>query len=472
VCGITLTGSVDCFGSSFTLPPTSSAEAIAVGDFGVCALLDDGSVTCGGQASTSSPDPTHRFGQISVGSTHACGMRTDGTVECWGSDAQGQLKPPANVIFQSVTAGPGATCGLSFGKAYCWGFPSLVPTDSLASLTFGADALCGLRGDGSAVCSPGPTDAPSGKFTSISVSPEILPRTVCGVRPQGTVECWGDQSHAPPSGRFRDLAVGATEVCGLSLDGTVTCWGKRPRALDRDLPPRAYRALAMGSAHVCAISAGSRISCAGTSFQGQTAPPRGCGFRAIASGPDVSCALGSEEPGVACWGSSFDLPGLGPPPSGLFSGLTMATASADARACVIDADGSPRCWGKGVAWPGTFPPGKYREVAAGHVVDCAITDTGALSCPAAGEPIAGPFHGLAVQPLQGAERVCALDELGALRCWNTTSNWPAQESSEPGPFVKFALNVLGDRGGPNTCALLPNAQIKCWGPRLNRPEQE
>ena len=55
----------------------------------------------------------------------------------------------------------------------------------------------------------------------------------CGIRTDGTVTCWGDNTHAqadPPPGEFNAIAAGGTHSCGIRTDGTITCWGTKTRS--------------------------------------------------------------------------------------------------------------------------------------------------------------------------------------------------------------------------------------------------
>src|SRR4051812_18342256 len=50
----------------------------------------------------------------------------------------------------------------------------------------------------------------------------------CGIREDGTVACWGDNSSGqatPASGQFVQISVGTYYTCGVRVDGTVACWG-------------------------------------------------------------------------------------------------------------------------------------------------------------------------------------------------------------------------------------------------------
>ncbi|HEX6371520.1 MAG TPA: hypothetical protein VF006_21555 [Longimicrobium sp.] len=82
------------------------------------------------------------FTVISSGAAHTCAVATNGRVYCWGSNEHGQLGAPTvadagcdgvpcartpvpaatPILFRSVSAGAGHTCGISVDlRAYCWG---------------------------------------------------------------------------------------------------------------------------------------------------------------------------------------------------------------------------------------------------------------------------------------------------------------------------------------------------------------
>ena len=50
----------------------------------------------------------------------------------------------------------------------------------------------------------------------------------CGLRPNGSVSCWGEDDHEqsrPPEVLFAQLSTGEWHNCGLTTIGTVACWG-------------------------------------------------------------------------------------------------------------------------------------------------------------------------------------------------------------------------------------------------------
>src|SRR5256885_2918230 len=50
----------------------------------------------------------------------------------------------------------------------------------------------------------------------------------CAIRTDGTVACWGDNSHGqatPPAGTFTQVSAGGAHTCAVRSDSTVACWG-------------------------------------------------------------------------------------------------------------------------------------------------------------------------------------------------------------------------------------------------------
>ena len=66
--------------------------------------------------------------------------------------------------------------------------------------------------------------APEGRFTSVSAGRDHI----CGVRTDGSVACWGDDSFGkatPPQGGFVSVGAGWHHTCGVRTDRSVACWG-------------------------------------------------------------------------------------------------------------------------------------------------------------------------------------------------------------------------------------------------------
>jgi hypothetical protein len=118
-----------------------------------------------------------------------------------------------------------------------------------------------------------------------------------------------------------------------------------------------------------------------------------------------------------------------------------------AHVCVA-AEGAPQCWGSG---PPTRPfDTPVLQLASGGDVLCALAPDGTVGCTGAPGMSAPPgtYELLAVDGDAG----CALDAVGAMRCWG-----PAVEvAGAAGPFTALAV----DDG--RACALDPDGQARCW----------
>ncbi len=258
-CGYRLDDSLVCWteGQNTFFDPTPIAvEAFAVSDGdSVCWLLPDGAVACWGTIGS----PIGTFRSISLGGSHeqfGCGIRTDNTLACWGNDSYGwgQLLPPAGE-YKSVSAADGHACAIKTDDTVacwgniadggsCWGgdpddFQACVdhmevgdPWTPLSG-TFLAisGSYCGVHTEGHIECEIGDRERRwwkiEGAFQSVGIG-SWAEHYACGLYLDGTIECWGDNSHGraePPNGQFLSISTAAQHACAVRTDGTVACWG-------------------------------------------------------------------------------------------------------------------------------------------------------------------------------------------------------------------------------------------------------
>ena len=232
---------VTCWGYNShgqTDAPTGRFTAVSAGRSHSCGIRTDRIIECWGDKSYFSnysgqrvqwQDPQGRFTAVSAGGELSCGIRTDHTVECWGNRirfdsvlgwVQWQVNP--QVRFTAVSTGDVNSCGIrSDGTIQCWG----------------SDAFRGDTTDYSVLL-----DAPTGLFTSVAVG--FL--HACGLRTDSTIQCWGNNGRLrpvgefqleyehigsldAPTGRFTAISAGGRHACGLRADGTIQCWGSNLR---------------------------------------------------------------------------------------------------------------------------------------------------------------------------------------------------------------------------------------------------
>jgi len=277
-----------------TAQPTATMTLSAAGDFvqvsaghkHTCGLRTNGTVVCWGKTYDYPPPSDADFQQISAGGSgfndrgHTCGVKSNGSVVCWGSNADGESIPPTGT-FQQVSAGGNSTCGLKTdGTVECWGIrtplPSIIPVKQISN---GLNHLCGLMDnpfDGYVICDDDIGGPASEDFQQISTGNDHA----CGVKINGGVSCWGDDSEgqaSPPSGTFQQVSAGLFYTCGINTAGGVVCWGSNHLSgnfIGRASPPAGtFRQVSAGALHACGVKTDGSVVCWGDNEHGQATPP-------------------------------------------------------------------------------------------------------------------------------------------------------------------------------------------------------
>ena len=247
----------------------------------------------------------------------------------------------------------------------------------------------------------------------------------CGVEPDGTLTCWGEDDNtgrtsAPPE-KFVAVSAGYNHTCGVKTDGSVACWGNNKYGKSSPLRGE-FVTVSTGYFHTCGIRPDGTIECWGTNYSGETSPPGGK-FVSISSGGrdstktysgrnyyDYTCGV-TTHGFLACWGN------IGSPPSGEF-----VTVSAGSRhICGVKTDGAVECWGNNNDDQASPPDGKFVAVGAGNKHTCGVKTDGYVVCwgdkfgkdpsPPAG---AGKF----VSVSAGANGYsCGVKTDGSFMCW-------------------------------------------------------
>ena len=505
-----------------------TATAITAGADHTCALLDDGSVKCwgyngigqlglgdnfwrgDGPGEMGDALPAVALGtgrtatSVTAGTDHVCALLDDATVKCWGDAGFGQLGQggvadlgdgpgemgdalPAVALGAertsvAIVAGSNHSCALlDNGSVKCWG------ANSSGQLGLG-DTI--WRGDG-----PGEMG-------------DALPAVALGSAPADAVAVAGDN-----------------HTCALLDDGSVKCWGSNslgqaglgdtlprgdePGEMGDSLPAvalgtnRTATAISAGDNHTCALLDDGSVKCWGYNASGQLGlgdkQPRGDGpgemgdslpavalgtnrtAMAIATGAGYTCAL-LDDASVKCWGTnSFGQLGLGDTvdkgdgPNEMGDDLpvlmlgTNRTATAisagDLHACALLDDASVKCWGTNgsgqlglgdTIWRGDGP-GEMGDALPAVDLGTSRTATGVSA---------------------GNDHTCALLDDASVKCWGANSFGQLglgdmfPHGDEPGemgdllPAVALGTNRTATEisaGRDHTCALLDDASVKCWG---------
>lgn len=262
---------------------------------------------------------------VALGETHTCAILDTDRVKCWGMAYEGALGYGDGLDRGAVTASMGdnlPTVELGTGRtakaiAVTAYHTSCAILDDDRVKCWGINQSCDLgNGDGDVV-SYGHSEGTMGDqlpYVDIEVGRTARAiaadgYTVCVLRDNGTVKCWGNNEEgqigidssawsvgcAPAeTGDAGVIAmggsdviaidVGATHACALRSNGEVKCWGGNAHgqlgvgtttklpvpsaalSLGSDFMPRA---LALGGYHTCAISDENRVKCWGEGGAGQ-----------------------------------------------------------------------------------------------------------------------------------------------------------------------------------------------------------
>ena len=340
---------------------------------------------------------------------------------CTGDDL---IAPPAPgaLSYNALSAGYYHTCGLSDGRAYCWGGNEF-----------------GTLGDGTRTSRSAPTPVAGGlRFTTLDAGAGHT----CALTSAGKAWCWG-QNDEGQSGdgtfaardvpvavigglTFRTISAGHAHSCGITTDARAFCWGDDSRGqlgngetgnggksaspvevlFDGELA-----SIHAGYYQTCAIAHDGAAYCWGLNDQGQNgnestddvdvpiAVAGGLEFQAIAPGDRFVCGVASED--VWCWGANRagELGSFGAPSSvpvridlehaisgRLTTSMGASTIAVPAFACAIGSR-DLYCWG-GAAPPlltqsspvQTAPALSFSAVTAGSQHLCALDPAGYARC--------------------------------------------------------------------------------------------
>ena len=232
---------------------------------------------------------------LAAGYNHTCAIAVDRSLWCWGDNTEGQLgradaagspnalspvRVGASSDWLDVSGGQGHTCAIeSPGSMWCWGRNTQSETGTDPStIQLRAPKQTGMFAD----------------WTSVDVGQD----SSCGIRSDGSLWCWGDNSFgqlgSDPSGMaitepvrvgagvdWAQISIDTFSACALKGDRSLWCWGRNAEGQlglgdtrDRYVPTQvgsitAWTSMSVGRFHACAGQAGGRISCTGENSSGQ-----------------------------------------------------------------------------------------------------------------------------------------------------------------------------------------------------------
>ncbi len=312
---------------------------------------------------------------LALGLLHQCARMSDDTVRCRGNNAYGALGrgtvtwreldaasvPGLTGVAQVVTLPTGATCSRHRdGTVRCWG------TNRYGELGTGPDgdtALCDTLG----LCRPSPTRVP-GLSDVVQLATSL--GTICAVRRDGSVWCWGGRDAFLPDGSATPVRAAAiADVARLwrlsggwitrSVSGQYRSYSIGPQGrLTVDVPREAEIEYSDGAAspwHLCYRLPDGSVRCLGQNDRGQLGigsttservfatelvDPGLCGVRSITIGVTSVCALMADDT-AQCWGDDVTRP---TPVAGL-DDVTALFPGYQGK-CALRRDRSVWCWGR------------------------------------------------------------------------------------------------------------------------------
>jgi alpha-tubulin suppressor-like RCC1 family protein len=326
------------------------------------------------------------------------------------------------------------------------------PGTIAGSVSAGDTHGCGVRTDGTLACwgdnSSGQASPPAGSFSAVSAGAFHS----CGLRTDGTLACWGDNGAgqaSPPAGSFSAVSAGSFHSCGVRTEATLACWGDNSFGLASS-PAGTFTAVSVSGGHSCALRTDGTLACWGFDIYGETSPPAGT-FTAVSAGDNHTCAVKADST-LACWGD--DRLAQASPPVGTFTGVSAGSL----HSCGVRTDGALACWGLNLQHQASPPAGTFTAASAGSSYSCGVRTEGTLACWGdnsfgEAEPPAGTFANRAVAT--GRSHTCGLRTDGTMSCWGL--NGDGQASPPAGTFTAVSA------GGLHTCGLRTDGTLACWG---------
>ncbi|MFO0560657.1 MAG: hypothetical protein U0269_21760 [Polyangiales bacterium] len=427
-----------------TTPDVSTMDDVVIDDRPVMGLPDSASI-----------DATIDSGSDAISTADAMITRPDAQPDVPAVDAGPVVAAPP----QTLCAGDAFTCAIVNDRVYCWGRNDATQT--------------GSPNNGTGRCSDGvmaacPVRIVAGLESVIARQVTCGERFACALSDNGTVHCWGSNSHR----QLGPLVAASMPSAGAA---TVGQWAAAQR-------------ITAGARHACVV-VGAAVHCWGDNSAEQLGQLVG-GAPSATPLPVVGLPVGSrvieiraglqhtiarlDDNRIVGWGTdSFgqlsaagaDLRGatvLSLPPAG--AGRASALAASWALSCIATDSGTV-CGGSNLA--GEIGAGSVdMTLRSNPMMASRIAATGALAIVAAG----GKEF---VAPMGVRQHACGAlaSDRRQLVCWG--NNTRAQlgpgtgtDVSQPFPTIvthTFAANVLGiAAGSAHTCART-NAAVFCWG---------
>lgn len=246
-----------------------------------------------------SPLPRFNYSVLDLGrdeATHLCGLTGNGTLFCNGASPYLKANPPGR---GGSRQHPTSTCYPSDdaleAKGALW-MPLSVhttcvnPEPAYRALSVGYEHSCAVASRGGALTC-------WGRHAYGKLGPCKMTRLTDALNYSQIPDALKLLRNPPVAcvefaGPALEVGAGASFSCARWHNGTVTCWGLDSHQQVSGAPPpgEPMLALAVGAHHACAVDAAGRLRCWGADTNGETAAPRDDGYFEVAVAEDYSCA--------------------------------------------------------------------------------------------------------------------------------------------------------------------------------------
>ncbi len=137
----------------------------------------------------------------------------------------------------------------------------------------------------------------------------------------------------------------------------------------------------------------------------------------------------------------------------------IIAAGSGGHACVIQLDGSVRCWGNDEFGQASPPTGAFVQLSAGFIHTCGLRANGEVVCwGARTDELLAPPVGIFSQMSTNLNHACGVRDDGTLSCWGRDTE--GQASPPPGVFSQVSA------GASHSCGLREDGTVSCWGRNL------